>query len=605
MKLKIFNRIFIITISFVIVGFLSLYLYPKTGNGMGYGGIGRRLQFIENRFYDIGLKHVEKLPVSEKIFLVPINGDSIKILGRWPWQRKYHAQLLSILKRSGVQGAFFDIGFVNPTDNEQDTLMSKSLSSFSDIFLSAFLKITDKGDMISLPLDKFLANAKAVSPFIKIDQDGEIRRISMNSISIKNKDNIEPACLASYLYISRNKISGFKNYTTTCPFMIIHKKDSSILEIPLDQFSNILLRPIESGFLSIPYHKILEEKFSSDTISGKFAVIYNSVDPHEIFKSPFGKISGGEIHALGINTLLEGENHGYLKPVSEIASWLTGCLLLFLTFLFTAKLSANKKFFMIIVLNLSYILFSWILFTRMLIIFPFFSTLLPSWIFLLISFLFENILTKKLLSSFIPEKFADTLILSPQYLNKGLVGYDATALFCDICNYTGISETLSPEKLSKFVEIFHQSMSEIIISHGGTICDYQGDAILAVFGAPHKDNQHEFHAVKSARKMLSGLSQLHDSWKKEEMPAPGIGIGIASGEIACGFLGHSDKKQYTAIGDTVNLASRLQGLTRTLNHTIIISSNMKSKLPPEIITHHYENLEIKGKSSLQSAYGID
>jgi adenylate cyclase len=161
-------------------------------------------------------------------------------------------------------------------------------------------------------------------------------------------------------------------------------------------------------------------------------------------------------------------------------------------------------------------------------------------------------------SRFMPEYVVKQLLQSPDSFRLGGVNQTVTVLFADIRGFTAISEREKPEKVVGLLNKYFSVMSEIIFSHGGTLDKYIGDGLMAIFGAPTVGEEDALNAVKAAVTMQKQVSKLNEELRAEGFDSISIGIGLHTGEATIGYIGSDKRSEYTAIGDTVNLASRLE-----------------------------------------------
>jgi class 3 adenylate cyclase len=158
---------------------------------------------------------------------------------------------------------------------------------------------------------------------------------------------------------------------------------------------------------------------------------------------------------------------------------------------------------------------------------------------------------------------------------------DITVLFCDIRGFTRISEVLDPPDVVRLLNDFHSHMVEEIFRYGGTLDKYLGDGLLAYFNAPVRQANHASRGVTCALAMLDRLDSLNEARRQRHEEPLRIGIGVHSGTAVVGIIGAANRREFTAIGDTVNVASRLQSLTRDRNTSILVSEAVADALPPD------------------------
>ncbi len=180
-----------------------------------------------------------------------------------------------------------------------------------------------------------------------------------------------------------------------------------------------------------------------------------------------------------------------------------------------------------------------------------------------------------------------------------------TILFSDIRGFTGVSEKLSPQKLVGMLNQYFNAMSEEILKHKGILDKYIGDAIMAFWGAPVPDENQADNAVQAAIGMKEQLENFNKKQKEKGQPEINIGIGIYSGLAVVGNVGSETRFDYTAIGDSVNIASRIEGLTKTYQTKIIISETVKEKLKEKYFLELLGSVSIRGRNEPVKIYKIE
>ena len=216
---------------------------------------------------------------------------------------------------------------------------------------------------------------------------------------------------------------------------------------------------------------------------------------------------------------------------------------------------------------------------------------------------------RKAFSRFVPEQIIDDLVDGVETEAKVEVGQkrDVAILFCDIRSFTNISENNKPETIVSFLNSYFTTMCTIIKKHGGTVDKFMGDAIMALFGAPVSYEDNCRRAVAAAQEMRSALDNI--DLGDLQLPAGmkfNIGIGIHYGDVIVGSIGSEDKTDYSVIGDNVNLASRMEGLTKTYGTMILVSQAVKDDIhSDEFIYRHLDNVKVKGKEHPVPIYAVD
>jgi len=171
-----------------------------------------------------------------------------------------------------------------------------------------------------------------------------------------------------------------------------------------------------------------------------------------------------------------------------------------------------------------------------------------------------------------------------------------TAMFCDLRGFTAFAESAEPEEVLGVLREYHSMVGEIVVGAGGTVEHFAGDGLMAFFGAPLADPEHAEHAVRAGLAMLARLEELNAGWKTAGRPALEIGIGIHTGDAVVGFIGDEERRMdYTAIGDSVNLASRLEGMNKELGTRILVSADTAAQLPPDLVTSPRGVVQVKGR----------
>jgi class 3 adenylate cyclase len=209
---------------------------------------------------------------------------------------------------------------------------------------------------------------------------------------------------------------------------------------------------------------------------------------------------------------------------------------------------------------------------------------------------------------FLPETVVDELMAreghDPRLGGVRLVG---TVLFSDLRGFTTFSEATPPDRVVDVLNRYFTEMSDAVLDQGGTLLGYLGDGLLAVFGAPIRADDHADRALAAAREMLWERLPRFNEWLREAGIADGfrMGIGVSSGPFMSGNVGSDRRLEYMAVGDTVNIASRLESLTKEHPHAVLVSDSTRSLLiEPDDGLVFVDELRLRGKSEVSKLWAL-
>lgn len=206
----------------------------------------------------------------------------------------------------------------------------------------------------------------------------------------------------------------------------------------------------------------------------------------------------------------------------------------------------------------------------------------------------EKLKMRSTFSRYLGEDVMDVALENPDRLNRG-EKREMTVLFSDIRGFTSLSEHMSPEKLADFINQYLSPMTQIVFDEKGTLDKYIGDAVMAFWNAPLDQPDHALRACRAAVHMLERLEELKAVWRKSGYPELEIGIGINTGQMVVGNMGSDVRVDYTVLGDSVNLGSRLEGTNKEYETRIIIGESTRAAVKEGIVTRRLGAVRVKGK----------
>ena len=332
----------------------------------------------------------------------------------------------------------------------------------------------------------------------------------------------------------------------------------------------------------------------------------------DLKKTPFNSnkdmFSGIEIHANAINTIL---HHDFIKRLNP---WLENAIMLLLSiicFYLGLKVSSMKSVSVLVLVICVYTLAAYELFNRanlwMDLPRPLFSIVLAfsaSYIYRYLVVDREGRWLKGVLSRYVSKPVAEAIIENPEMLRFGGEEREITALFSDINNFTTISESKKPEEIMSTLNEYFTLMETIIFRNRGTLKQFVGDEIMVIFGAPERQEDHKQRAVRTAVEMIQELEEWKKRREHEGKIYFDIKIGIHCGRAVIGNVGSPNRTEYAAVGDCVNTASRIMGLTKKLNSTTLISEDIFRDVQDMVVVEDKGAHEVKGKGHPIRVYSL-
>jgi adenylate cyclase len=209
---------------------------------------------------------------------------------------------------------------------------------------------------------------------------------------------------------------------------------------------------------------------------------------------------------------------------------------------------------------------------------------------------------KETFGRYVTRQVADHLMKGNMNLGGELV--PVTILFSDIRQFTSISERMEPRVLLDFLNEYFSGMVESVMHHDGVVDKFIGDAIMAVFGAPVPEPDDALRAVRAALEMLTRLRKINEDFKARGLPEIKAGIGLHCGQVVAGNIGHVDRMEYTVIGDAVNLASRLEGMTKELECDVVLSEDLYRQVEKDVDAEPLQRIKVKGRDREVMVYRL-
>jgi adenylate cyclase len=547
--------------------------------------------------HSLDLRFLARGPVASEapIILVSIDQDSFDELNLpWPWPRDLHATLIRKLSSSQAKIIGLDILFTEPkSDPREDRELAAAIKQAGNVILAAELTevASDFGPRMtmSLPIPVIRNDALGYGPVnLVIDADGIVRGARPG---VSFQDRVYP----SFAYLIHRAALA----SASKPAMILD------LEPRLINF-----RGPPRTYPIVPYYRILRDEIDAGVFRDK-TVLIGSFAPslHDVFGTPFSAtqpMAGVEIQANLIETFLAGNS---IIPLANWQHAIIFSLLCGLTIWPSIQLKPVKAFAVVFALAVLFALACIIAFSKYRLWVPMTPALLGIALshggLTMSNYIREQrerLRQRAQFSKYVSRDVVDEILEDREGLALGGKRRHITVLFSDVRGFTSISEKIGPEQVVSFLSEYFAQITEIVFKHGGTVDKFIGDGMMAVFGAPKSYGDDALRAVKTGLEMIEVMENLDPKWAKLMGHTLKIGVGINSGDAVVGSIGSELRSDFTAIGDAVNLASRLEGLTKELGVPLIISEFTAAELPRDLPLKRLQQVKVQGREAPLMVY---
>ena len=348
---------------------------------------------------------------------------------------------------------------------------------------------------------------------------------------------------------------------------------------------------------------------SPDEFKNKIVVIgANAINIDDNLNTPVSrKHPGPDVQATIIDNFIHNE---YLMPLNIIQNIIIITILCIISFTLINLLNFLPSLLSLIFISILYVIICVIAFNNN--ITPLVITPLAAQLSTMIfgysyRFILEGRNKEKIknaMGKYLSQDIMKNVVQNIDDIKLGGKKANVTVLFSDIRGFTSMSEKMTAEEVSMILNEYFSEMEPIITKYNGVINKFIGDAVMAIFGEPIQDINHAQNAVKCACEMLKKVEQLREKWLLEGKPKIEIGIGINTGEAFVGNIGSEKRLEYTVIGDTVNLASRIEGYNKVYKTNLLISSSTYTQVSDIVNVIKIADVTIRGKSKKMDIYEV-
>ena len=528
-------------------------------------------------------------PGDTPLVIVAIDEPSFRELGlQWPFPRRAHADLIERFARDGARVIAFDLIFAESSNAPDDERMASAIRDARNVVLASTREksqtaVSREWTLVE-PLPA-LRSAGALTGEVGIDPDADFVVRAMPTAE-----------------------GGFGR--------VIARLARALDAGPMPAVAQPLIRyeGPHGTFPSVHYYQaLLPGMLPAGYFKDKIVLV--GLDVHaspevmrgqaDLYNSPFldaegGVMPGVEIHANIISNLLQGRT---LAPASQAINTSVAAVLVLGVGFVGLRRSPAVTVATLLASGVTLLAFSYVLFDyHNFWLSPLLPIVAASWVFIVqtaVGFLTERrraLETKRAFAQYVPAEVVNRLIEQPELLELGGEERELTLLFADLANFTTMSEKLAPRAVVAMLGKYFDAMSTVIYRHCGTVDKYIGDGIMAFWGAPLPDERHAERALQAAIDMQHRFKALARQLGKKGVPAMSMRIGIHTGNVIVGNVGSRARFAYTAIGDAVNLASRLEGANKAYGTSILLSEATVRRLEGRVPLRPVDSVMVKGRS---------
>jgi adenylate cyclase len=610
--------------------------------------------FFEPRAYDFLVWLSSQKKASSEIVTVAIDNESLIKVGRWPWKRTYYADVFEYLEKYGnARLVVFDSLIRSKDNSKDDQEFFNRVNKLDKIVFSTFFSKYEK-DFVNgddEDIDKILKSKFSVfvddnrsDKLVKLSEYSGISHVLYDMLtSAKNMGSVMVYPDKDGIIRKYEPIIYFKNaYYPSLSLEVLSKlqgKNKFVMEdnkITSDNFKMPLYSSKHGSYTYIKWYKpFSKEKFyshesykawqvlksfnqikqgekpmlSPDIFKDKIVVVGATATAlHDIKVSPLGSgYPGVDIQATCIDNILNNDFVYKISPAFRVSILIAVVIITLLAVIFLIPMHST---ILVLLLLIGYFnICAYFAYPNNIMLD---ITIPPAFIFCSLTigygykYIRENGKKRKIQKAM--EKYVSKDVMSNvlRHIDDVKLGgkrADISVLLADIRGFTSISENLEPEQVSALLNSYFSEMHPIILEHNGMLNKYMGDALLAVFGAPVENQEHPYMAVKCAIKMLDKVKELQKKWFDQYNCLIDIGIAISTGDAFLGNIGSEDRLEYTVIGDTVNVASRIESLNKVFNTHLLIS-DMTYKRIDKIVAFKLSSVPIRGKAEPIDIYEV-
>lgn len=626
--------------------FIALFTFlitPGFFQGLEYQLYNMRVRLATGQAEEID-------PDIEGLVLIRIDDRSLKNLGRFEqWPREYHSRLATQLAEWGAEAIFFDITFFqDDRDPEVDRELAKGFGDAGVVYSAislidsanfVYLSTVDEQEVIDnaprsvIPVDRLegaeklpdrsragagsggkllqgpapeLLRASLGVGLVNIDpdEDGVVRR---QPLLWRTQDHVVPtAALRLFLDLVRIDVGEIRFE----PGEALHVGAYSFPVDSQGRFQIYWYRDESPPYREIPYYDALIGNVPGEFFTGKVCIVGPTAaamgDVKPTAAAP--AMAGVKIHTTLLANLARGDFvTGMGSTLGIVLTVLLGAAVAFFAFRFRISIGATLTgmLFILGMVAAVYVYVQWAYWAELFRpAFGLVGAYTGAMVYRYVTEERQKMMIKVAFQQYVSPAVVDEMLADPDKLKLGGERRELTVLFADIQGFTSFSEQLDPEKLTGFLNGFLTAMTARIFEHQGTVDKYIGDCIMAIFGAPLPFDDHPAKGVNAALGMREELKMICREWSDLLPDDFDLKVGLNTGPMVVGNMGSDVRFDYTVLGDNVNLAARLEALTRQYGLSLLIPDSTRVAIGEDYLVRELDSVRVKGRNQPVIIYEV-
>lgn len=582
---------------------------------------------FENKIYDQKIRIFSR-HIDAPVILVEIDQESLDFYSKnfnlpWPWPRSLYARAISFLASAGVKAVALDMIYSEPSlfGTEDDEQLAAAIKKAGIVFMPLFFS---DNDTAAIDLARFALQTDPGFSQLPVKKGTKSVPVPQLLTALRGSGNVAENPDRDGIYRRLHhfiRFSGRVYPSFSMSLALFVDPKLKMAQIPFAVDGGLNLKYYSKGsFQRYSISQLIQSQVRLDDGQSPFVpaekfkdkiVLIGATAPTLLDNRPSpvnAAGSGFELHATALSNFLARDF------VRVLPAWLQWLLVFLAIVVLNGLLVRIKSIYWQVLVAVAVIL---LVLTGNFFLFKigFDQDFLPLFLGLVLTtandvydryqrLRREKKFIQKAFKNYLSDSLLAEILKNPQGLNLGGEKKLVTIFFSDLAGFTSLSEKLPPEEVVAILNAYLERMTTVIMENGGFVNKFEGDAIMAFWGAPLASPDQAFKAMRTALRCQEELAELNSDFVNQGLPRLGMRIGINSGDVIVGNIGSQKRFEYTVIGDAVNLASRLEGINKQYQTRIICGSLAGQMAAEQIVLRRLDRVRVKGKLNPEEIFEV-